>query len=361
MTRSRSRLSFPSVLVGVAALVGVGVLVGMLLVRPSAPAGIAPSGTPTAAPVSELQTVDEQPATLEVSAGSAQTLSSSMSGTVTSTSCTAGGSATSGSTALSVNDATLIYLATARPLWRDLAIGDSGADVRSLQEELVDLGHEVGTDGRFGTATLRAVVEVATSAGANDARSWSGLPYMRLIWLPAASVRTVTCDRQLGDRVSEGDAVATLPRGVAAARVAPLPQNVLSGERVVVVGDVTLPVDASGNVSSVEDLTRLAQSSGYREQLEAAAAGQAGSSPADGSTGAGLSVQYRLAAPVSVFSVPAASVYDTHGSSACVTADKKGVPVTIAGSQLGQTLIIPDHGARLREVALDTKNAPACR
>lgn len=337
-------------------------LVGVLVVRPAAPAAIAPSGSLADAPVKEVQTVDEQPATLAVTASPAATLSAAMPGTVTSTTCVAGGSATSGSAALSVNDETLIYLATSRPLWRDLAVGDEGADVRSLQEELVALGHAIRPDGRFGSATLRAVVEVARKAGVSDAATWADLPHSRVIWLPASTVQTVTCDRQLGDRVSEGDPVATLVGGVAAAKVAPLPQNALSGDRVVVVGDLTLPVDASGSIPAGDDLARLAQSSAYREHLDDAGTGPSGAGPSgDGSAGAGLSVQYRLATPVSVFSVPAASVYGTHGASACVVADGQGITVTIVGSQLGQTFVVPEQDQKMRHVGLETKDAPACR
>lgn len=356
------RLSLPGTLVGVTAILAAGVLAGVLLVRPAAPGGIAPSGSLASAPVREVQTTDEQPATLVVTASSAGSLATSMPGTVTSSTCAAGGSATSGSAALSINDETVIYLATSRPLWRDLAIGDIGADVRALQEELLALGNTIRPDGRFGSATLRAVIEVAKNAGASDAIDWSGLPHARVIWLPASAVQTVTCDRQPGERVSEGDAVATLPGGVAAARVAPLPQNALSGEREVVLGDLTFPVDASGSIVAGEDLTRLAQSSAYREHVEDASNGQLGAgTSAEGSTGAGLSIQYRLARPVSVFSVPAASVYDTHGASACVVADGHGIAVTIVGSQLGQTFVVPEQDTRLREVALDSKDAPGCR
>ncbi|MBO1737239.1 peptidoglycan-binding protein [Leifsonia sp. TF02-11] len=330
--------------------------------RPTAPAAIAPSASLAVAPVKEVQTLDEQPATLAVTASPAKGLTSSMAGTVTSTLCIAGGSATSGNAALSINDEMIVYLATSRPLWRDLAVGDVGADVRSLQEELVTLGHAIRPDGRFGTATLRAVVEVAEKAGASDAATWSVLPHDRVIWLPARAVQTVTCDRRLGDRVSEGDAVATLPSGVAAAKVSPLPANALSGDRVVVVGDLTLPVDASGSIAAAESLVRLAQSTEYREHADRASTDESGAAPfTGGSAGAELSITYRLATPVSVISVPAASVYDTHGAAACVAVRGRGIAMTIVGSQLGQTFVVPEQDVRVREVDLDTRDASACR
>lgn len=340
-----------------------GVVIGVFVIPPKVPSGIAPTSVVDSAPANEVRTVDEQPATLRVTAAAAQTLTAPMSGTVTSTSCRSGETAASGGGALSVNDDVLVYLATSRPLWRDLGVGDSGADVRSLQEELAALGKGIRPDGRFGTATLRAAIEVAERAGATDASTWSSLPHSRLIWLPASTVQTATCDVDLGDRVTEGDAVATLPRGVSEARVTPLPLNAMSGEREAVVGDLTLRLDGSGAIGAVEDLARLAQSSEYRQHVEGAAAvGPTGSgAPPEDSAGSGMSIVYRLTAPISVFSVPAAAVYGADRASACVLSDDHAVAVTIVGSQLGQTFIVPADGRKLRMVRLDTRNAPACR
>lgn len=362
MTSARRR-SLPAALVCLVAVLAVGVLVGVFVIQPQVPESVSSAGEVVSVPVSEVQTVDEQPATLVVNSAAAQTLAVRMSGAVTSTSCRAGESVASGASALSVNDAMLIYLATSRPLWRDLAIGDTGPDVRSLQEALADLGEPLLPDGRFGSVTLRAVADVAKRGGATDASSWSVLPFSRLIWLPAPTVQTVTCDRGLGDQLSEGDPVATLPRGISDARVTPVPPNVMPGEREAVVGDLAFPLDEAGAIPGMEDLARLAQSSAYRERADGAApAGQAGASALpDNSDGVAVSVLYRLANPVTVFSVPAAAVYDTDGASACVLADGRPIAVTIAGSQLGQTLIVPGASVKLRNVGLNTRDAPACR
>ena len=45
----------------------------------------------------------------------------------------------------------------ATPFYRGLASGSKGADVRQLQDALVDLGHLNSADGTFGTPTVRAV------------------------------------------------------------------------------------------------------------------------------------------------------------------------------------------------------------
>lgn len=45
----------------------------------------------------------------------------------------------------------------AAPLWRTLAPGVRGSDVKILQRNLAALGHDVGADGRFGASTAAAV------------------------------------------------------------------------------------------------------------------------------------------------------------------------------------------------------------
>lgn len=51
------------------------------------------------------------------------------------------------------------------PLYRDLHPGDTGVDVRQLQEALSDAGYDVGVDGTFGPRTTRAVQALYRHAG----------------------------------------------------------------------------------------------------------------------------------------------------------------------------------------------------
>lgn len=74
-----------------------------------------------------------------------------------------------------------------------------------------------------------------------------------------------------------------------------------------------------------------------------------------------VSVQFQLASPLSVYSVPAASLYGTDGGASCVLADRKPRAVRIVGSQLGQSLVIPEGDAALVRVSLETRKAPPCR
>jgi hypothetical protein len=135
---------------------------------------------------------------------------------------------------------------------------------------------------------------------------------------------------------------------------------VFPGDRVVRVGDLTIPVDPSGVVTSAEALASLAQSDSY---VDFRAKGMISSSDdrgADASSPSGMSVQYELAEPVSVMSVPAAALYGTKADRACVIGDGRPTSVTIVGSQLGQTFVIPENGAAFSVVSLATGEKRPC-
>ncbi|GAA2049663.1 hypothetical protein GCM10009820_05380 [Leifsonia soli] len=345
-------------------LLAAGALAGAFVLPLSPPQGIVATANVSSASAKQLDITDDQAATLAITAGPERKLVVNVSGTLTATSCTAGGRAESGQSGLAVNDVPIIYLSTPTPLWRDLMAGDHGPDVQSLQDELRRLGHGVRADGRFGPDTLRSVIALAKNAGVADVRTWTSFPVSRFAWLPAPTVETMTCSLQVGDQVVAGDAVAVLPPGIESARLSPEPRDVVPGERVVVVGDLVLPVDDSGNVASPDDLARLAASPAYAAYAAGATAPQASQGGSDlqrnGAAG-GVPVTFRLARGLSVYSVPAAAVYAARGRSACVVADGKPAAVTIASSQFGQTLIQPEASQSIAEVSLKTSQAPPCR
>ncbi len=356
-----------SAIAGVVLLVtlGIGVVIGSLLLPTPVPASIDSRDDPIVAPVTNVSTLDPQSVNLVVAAAEPQKLTSRSSGLVTSSTCMPGREAISGTSAFSVNDQPLIYLSTSRPVWRDLSIGARGQDVEALQAELKRLGYAVKVDGTFGRSTLAAVVQMARKAGDDSERLRAGVPHSAIVWLPAPSVIVETCDALLGATVAAGDGLATLPPILASAAVKPLPSEVMAGSRVIVAGDLTLPLDSSGTISGNYHLLKLAQSSAYRAFRD----GQTGAGPGPvaqapgtaSSSGSAMSVEYRLAEPLDALSVPAAAVYDVKGAQACVMAEGSSIPVTIADSQLGQTLIVPDKAQIVRAVSLDHRNALPCR
>ncbi|MDR0416449.1 MAG: hypothetical protein LBH76_03880, partial [Propionibacteriaceae bacterium] len=79
---------------------------------------------------------DARTVTLTLTAGPEQRFQTPRSGRVTSSACAAGAEFISGGSALSVDGVPVLGLATAVPLWRDLALGDAGPDVAALGAEL---------------------------------------------------------------------------------------------------------------------------------------------------------------------------------------------------------------------------------
>lgn len=73
-----------------------------------------------------------------------------------------------------------------------------------------------------------------------------------------------------------------------------------------------------------------------------------------------LTVNVRLDTPVSVYSVPAASLYSITSTTACLISDGTSIQVSILASQFGNTLVQSD--ADLGQVSIDSgEDAASCR
>jgi peptidoglycan hydrolase-like protein with peptidoglycan-binding domain len=353
------------VLVLVAA--GSGVAAGAVLVPAAPPAAISPSTGPLEVPVRTVDFDGASPASLNVTPGEAAMLSAQTAGRVTSTRCTVGAELASGTSVVSVNDRPLLLLATARPLWRDLGSGDSGDDVRALQEELRRLGASVTVDGRFGPTTLRAVRAVAEAAGA-AAAEWSTLPADQVVWLPAPIVHAASCPAKLGDTIAVGAAIAVLPSRIASARLAAPPADAAEHPRVIRIDDAAIPLEADGRVGSAEGLDALAATPSFQAALQASSGGgdrlaAATDGTPRGSSGADLTVdgELTLAKPFEALVVPPGALYRLSGDRGCVVAAGTARDVRILGSQLGKTFIEKPRGTTIRQVTLRPVGAPPCR
>lgn len=76
-----------------------------------------------------------------------------------------GGTLTSGAVAAWVNGRPVIALRGPFPFYRDIGEGDTGDDVRMLQQALADLGYAISPDGDFGTFTAQCVKDLYASVG----------------------------------------------------------------------------------------------------------------------------------------------------------------------------------------------------
>ena len=240
----------------------------------------------------------------------------------------------------------MLNLATSVPLWRDLALGDVGADVRSLEEELFRLGYPIVVDDRMGTATLAAFNEALSKIGAKGARK--SLSQSEVLWLPQQAVSPATCDIALGSTLIANDAIATLDSTIVSAQAASLPSNLLPGERTLNFNGSSLPVDPAGfvvDVGALQDLDFLRENQGRDQPSQ--------SEP--------LSGTLSLVAPIRVQSVPPNALFEPNGSTACLRSNGKSLPVRIVGSQLGQTFITFDGVPVPHSVEISPGRAPSCR
>jgi peptidoglycan hydrolase-like protein with peptidoglycan-binding domain len=214
-------------------------------------------------------------------------------------------------------------------------MGDTGADVRSLQEELNRLGYNVGVDGSMGRRTLSAGVQSLAAAGIE----WRGttFPASRTVWMPAQQVHIRACDSTLGARVAGGDPIATLSSGHQTISVDNLPDDLVEGPRVVTIGTGAVPVDAAGKSGPIPvDLDARAQDS----------------TDVDASAPKPIAATLSLAEPTRVSSVPPSAIVALSGSHGCVESNGEMLHVQVVGSQLGQTFVQFDRGKSPHHIRL---------
>ena len=341
----RSWRAVGGIAVATIAVAAVGATIAVVVVAPASPQALE---TPTpigSVPVGSQAYDDPRSVSVEFSLGGGTALTSPGDGRITAFACAAGGSMTSGESALSIDGSPVLTLATRVPLWCDLVEKDTGDDVRALQQELIRLGDRVTTDGILGTETLSALERRFGAAG--DRSRLTGIPASRILWIPGPSVSTKECTIGTGALATAGEPLATLVAGLTAAAVAQVPADLVPGDRVLVVDGERLPVGADGVVTDPTALATLTSSSPLRE----AVAGEATT----------FTATLELAEPVDIAVVPPSSVVGIEDEAGCVVADGIAVPVDIVGSQLGQTLVrFPDAAAAPASVAVDPRETTTC-
>jgi peptidoglycan hydrolase-like protein with peptidoglycan-binding domain len=303
-------------------LVGATTAATVLVLRAPRPAALADATPLETVPVEPYAFADPRTVRVDVTTGEPQPLVTQASGTVTATACVAGGALVSGERVVEVDGAPVVGLTTAVPLWRDLASGDKGEDVRAVQDELTRLGLSPGTSGRVDRATAAALRTFAKDRGITLTTGGPLLPLASVVWLPEASVEVASCGAVLGVAVAAGDEVALLGAPVVGA-VATVPAGLVPGARTLTVDGVTIAVAEDGTVAEPASLA------GTESYLAALAAEEAV-----------LSGTLQLAEPLEVIAVPTAAVHGEDASGAgCVRADGAERAVQVVSSELGQSLV----------------------
>lgn len=304
---------------GVVAVGVVGWTLGFLTAQ-EAPPSLAQASEPEYASVASTEYVDARAVQAEIVVAPANELVVNVGGVVTSSSCAVRGVIRSGESTIAVDGVKLMNLATSLPLWRDLAAGDMGDDVRSLQEELVRLGHNVRVDGIIGSTTIAAVRSL------RGERTLATVQRSLFLWIPAPEVTVDTCEVQRGTYVNAGDAVLQVQSSIPTVTVSGLSADALPGQRVLVVDNANYSLGADLTLADPAQVQQLLYSSAYLEARTD-----------DSSTR--IPAVAELATPAAVSSVPPSAIIVDPSGHTCVIAEAGPAAVVIVGSQLGQTFV----------------------
>jgi len=307
------------------------------------PASLATGRASVYAPVGEHRFADQRRVTVTVARAAPAPLVSPGSGRVTASSCAPGARIGSGSSPFALDGAPVLALATRVPLWRDLSLGDRGADVEALREELRRLGADLSDDGPVNGVVIAALGSLLPGLGDNAAT----VPASRILWLPAAEVVLKSCAVETGRYLGASQEVAQ-PADAITATVAPAEESgsaPLPGARTLALAELTVPLE--GSVVSAEAAEAITRSSAYRQ----ATAGDDGSVVLTGTTA--------LAQPIPVGSVPPSAIYADEAGSSCVSDGATGHAVTVLGSQLGESFVV-FAGAAPPQLVVHPRSRPSC-
>jgi peptidoglycan hydrolase-like protein with peptidoglycan-binding domain len=308
-----------------------GVLAAVGLRATSPPDDLAAAAEVTSAPVTGQDFVDERTLAVRLAVGADRQLSAHRDGTVTQTACSPGVPIASGTVPLQVDAVPVIALHTAVPPYRDLRLGDRGADVTALQQELTRLGHAITVDGRYGAATRKAFRALEQGAGQPAPDGLAALA--DLAWLPAPTFTPDACPLSLGDPLGSGAAFATAAGMLTAVAVPDLPAHLVAGERTLELFGTTTALPAEGApVTDAAFLDEVAASDEYAAWLASA-----DQQPPH--------ARIALVHPIRAFTVPPAAIFALEGSSGCVQVGATPRAVTIVGSGLGASLVVFDTGS----------------
>ncbi|WP_133120887.1 MULTISPECIES: hypothetical protein [Bifidobacterium] len=319
---------------------------------------------------------DRRAVTFRLTQSSASTLQMPQDGTLTSSTCTAGAALHSGTSMFSINDHAVLSLHTSIPLYRPLAIGTQGNDVRSLHDALRDLGYAAPDTDTFSSDSIAAFNALAEKTGApliTADNGWSFNP-AQILWQPASAMTIRQCPVRVGAQVHAGDNIAQTAPIITNVAIIRTPENAdgqpAAGKRTVTISDKTFEID--DDVTQMNDpafLNAIAASREYQSMLSGSGSGvsassSSGASPQQSAAADGSSVdviyQWSLAEPRAVSIVPPSALTGVSSGKGCVTVDGRPQQVTIVASQLGRSMVSPQSGT-LEHVDVPADKTVSCR
>lgn len=298
-------------------------LIAFFLYQP-VPASLATTAAPTWITLTEEELSDSRLVDLDLTLGDESTLRAPVTGLITGSSCTPGGTIASGTTAFRVDKLPLVSLHTAIPLWRDLSFGVEGDDVAALQRELSRLGYLVTETERFDWQTW--VAWDALTEGVGGDTDYGSLALSQVLWVPETETRVAACPLGLGQSATQSEPLVTLPRQLISGAVTSYPADLVPGERRLIVDETDIEVDDLGQLSA-PGLSALEKTDAFTTFSL---------SPDD----AAPTAELVLANPVTVYPVTPAAIAMIGEVDGCVTLDTgDAVAVAVVASRLGRSYI----------------------
>ncbi|REJ06379.1 hypothetical protein DY023_06255 [Microbacterium bovistercoris] len=306
-------------------MAGAGVIGAFFVLHPITPPTLAASKTITDTPVVLEDSTDEHSVRVTVKHADDIDLLSQAAGVVTSSSCTAGSTISSGTSVHSIDDRPIVLLSLASPLWRDFGLGDSGPDVAALKTELHRLGFTTTSGETFKQRDLKAVRELLKRAGV--ASQVNAVTVADFMWMPSPTLTIAACRALVGHRV-EQDAPIVAADGGASASFAEEPAGLLPGARVLTIDGVEVALSADLSIPS-EAIAVILEAPSY----STAKADAEGTAPIE------LAATVSLVDPVPLASLPPSAILITAGVDGCVGNKWATYAVRIVTSQLGRTVV----------------------
>lgn len=332
-----------AIIVGAVAMICLGIGAGYLLAPAPVPGSLASDTGASEVGVEPITFDDPRQVTLIPSASTATLLTVNRPGVVTAFSCAPGSAINSGDIAIAIDDQPIPYLALRIPLWRDLALGDTGDDVRSLQESLAAMGFGTRADGEYGQETARAVTAFKEQVGL-DLKD-PNLSRSDVVWIPSTTVTIATCTAQLGQELSAPGEISQTEVGLASVSIEGIDSAATPGSRALVFDSLTISLsDPLDEISDPELLSALRASAQY-----------AAWKSSEGETK--ITATVSLAEPITAYVVPPSSLLGD-GTHTCVVADGVAQQVRVLSSTLGRVVIQAD--ATLSVVEAPAPAGEAC-
>lgn len=322
-------------------------LMGMLILGIALGCWLAPKITPhqlqaapanKTIPVSSEEFYDEQSVTLLPQVTQSPNVGWQGTGVITSLPIQVGVTVHSGQILFRTNETPIPGLHTAVPLYKDLVLNSTGADVGALRDELIRLGYGGQTDQSLWNVFDWALHEAMTNWQKNiEVKPTGELTIDSVVWLPQPEVTFETINFRLGQE-SQTD-IGSLQPSLDALDLSHIELS-HPDQYEIKLGNAKVNIPQDGVITDRKFLDQVQASKQFKAWLQAD----------DAQRNKGLDGTMRRVKAVQAYKVPAGVLYGIKGETGCIQSDGKSLNVKLLGSSNGFAMIQRIDGSRLSKV-----------